>query len=317
MLDKLAKEPAAFGIQAAAELAARCERLQVSPELKQLREMVDYAAGTAIYATAAKELLIQPLRRRGIAFDAAHNWRSCGIQLYSLWQNLTTDQVEARMAELREQFKDNWRKTFPDDWDIDPKKLEALYKSGPELLVNGIHDWNEVSLAVRFFAAEQLAVPAREAGFFDWGGGDGITCLFARFCGIKDVHLFEPNAANRTFGKWLAGAIGLNDIQFHDGEPPRPPAGRRFGAGVCTEVLEHVIDPPAMMKHMYDLLVPGGVMFVTSSFGVPQDTHLKQNIKYAGKEQQLMMEAGFEQCMPADRAPVPFLPQWGFWRRPG
>jgi SAM-dependent methyltransferase len=317
MFDKLAHEPGKFAIQIAAELATRCEKLQVSPELKQLREMMDYAAGTAIYATAAKELLIQPLRRRNIAFDAARNWRGCGVELYALWQNMTTAHVEARMAELREQYKDNWRKTFPDDWDIDPKKLEALYKSGPELLVNNLHDWNDANLALRFFVAEQLATPAREAGFFDWGGGDGTTCLFARFCGIKDVHLFEPNAAGRTFAKWLASAIGLTDIHFHDQEPPRPPAGRRFGAGVCTEVLEHVIDPPAMIRHMYDLLVPGGVIFVSSSYGVPQDTHLKSNLKYAGKEAQLMTDAGFENCLPSDRLPMPFLPQWGFWRRPG
>ena len=77
-----------------------------------------------------------------------------------------------------------------------------------------------------------------------------------------------------------------------------------------------MIDPPAMIRHMYDLLIPGGILFVTSSFGVAQDTHLKQNLRYAGKEQQLMIDAGFQSCMPNQPAPVPFLPQWGFWQRP-
>jgi hypothetical protein len=316
MFDKLAREPGKFAVQVAAEIAARTERLQVSPELKQLRDLLDHAAGTAIYATAAKELLLQPLIRRKIPFDAK-NWSRCGTELYAVWQNTSVADVEARMAALREKYKNSWRETFPDDRDIDPKKLAALYKSGPELLVNNVHDWNDVSLALRFYVAEQLASVANQGGLFDWGGGDGITCLFARFCQAKDVHLFEPNAAGRGFAKWLAGELRMSDIQFHENDPARPPAGRRFAAGVCTEVLEHVVDPPAMVKHMYDLLIPGGVMFITSSFAVPQDTHLKQNQKYAGKEKQIMTDAGFEECTPTGRPPMPFLPQWGFWRRPG
>ena len=316
MFDKLSKAPGTLAVTIALDLARRAEELQVTPELQELRTALDYAAGTTIYAAAAKALLVQPLARHNIPFDGK-DWRGCAVRLYALWQGLTVGETEARMTALREQYTGNWRKTFPDDRDIDPNKLAALYKSSPALLVNGVHDWNELSLALRLFVAEQLAAAAGDAGVFDWGGSDGITCIFARHCGATDVHLHEPNAAARQFGKWLADAIGLDGIHFHEHDPARPPAGRRFGAGLCTEVLEHVIDPPAMVRHMYDLLVPGGVLFVTSSFAVPQDTHLKQNLKYAGKERQLMTDAGFEPCVPNERLPMPFLPQWGFWRRPG
>ena len=315
MYDKLGSEPGKFAVTVAMELAGRAEKLQVSPELKQLREMLDAAAGTTIYATAAKSLLVQPLLKRRLPVDIK-NWRSCGVALYALWQNITPAETEARMAALREQYKGSWRKTFDDDWDIDPRKLAALYKSSPPLLSNNVHDWNDVSLALRFFVAEQLAGVSGKAGIFDWGGGDGITCLFARHCGATDVHLYESNDGGRQFGQWLANDLGQDSIYFREEDPARPPAGRRFGAGICTEVLEHVIDPPAMVRYMYDLLVPGGVLFVTSSFAVPQDTHLKQNLQYAGKEREIMIDAGFESCLPAERLPMPFLPQWGFWRRP-
>ena len=62
--------------------------------------------------------------------------------------------------------------------------------------------------------------------------------------------------------------------------------------------------------------VPGGILFVTCSFGVPQDTHLKSNRKYSGPERRLMVEAGFEPCTPNVNPPTPFLAQWGFLRRP-
>jgi hypothetical protein len=315
MFDKLASEPGKYAVTVAAELAMRAERLQVSPELKQLREHLDYAAGTAIYATAAKSVLVQPLLQRKIPITAK-NWRAAAVELYALWQGTTAAEVETRMLALREKFQGTWQKTFPDDWDIDSRKLAALYKSSPALLSNNVHDWNDTSLALRYYVAEQLAGVAGPHGIFDWGGGDGITCIFARHCGAKDVHLFESNDGGRQFGHWLANTLGQDAIHFHEQDPARPPAGRRFGAGICTEVLEHVIDPPAMVKYMYDLLIPGGVLFVTSSFAVPQDTHLKQNLQYAGKEQQIMTDAGFESCLPAERLPMPFLPQWGFWRRP-
>jgi hypothetical protein len=315
MFDKLARQPGTFAVAMALDLALRGEALDAGPELDQIRMALDYAAGTTIYSTRAKALLVRPLVRQNVKFDGK-DWRGCAVQLYALWHGIPTAEVEQRMAALREQYKGNWRKTFPDDCDIDERKLLALYKSSPALLVNGIHDWNEISLSLRFFVAEQLAAAAGDNGIFDWGGSDGISCIFARHHGATDVHLHEPNPAARAFGKWLAEALGLDGIAFHEHDPARPPAGRRFGAGICTEVLEHVVDPPGMIRHMYDLLVPGGILFVTSSFGVPQDTHLKQNVKYAGRERQLMVEAGFEPCAPNVPPPTPFLPQWGFWRRP-
>ncbi len=90
----------------------------------------------------------------------------------------------------------------------------------------------------------------------------------------------------------------------------------RFGAGLSTEVLEHVIDPPAMLRTCFNLLEPGGVMFVTSSFGIPGPQHLRSNARYAGHEGELMRSVGFVPFTPPKPAPIPFLPSWGFWQRP-
>lgn len=317
MLAELSKSPHEFASAVAHELGRRAATLEVD-NIDNVVAALVMAGRMSAYSSRAKAFLTQPLRDRKIPFDP-QDWRSCGIKLYALWQSTRPAEVERRMAELREKHKNAWRDTFPDDWNIDEQKLRDLYRSGPELLVNGIHAWNETSIALRYYVAEQLAPltsSAPGAGFFDWGGSDGITCLFARHHGARNVHLFEPNANAQALGKWMVPALRLDDIHFHTDDPELPPKGQRFAAGVCTEVLEHVVDPPRMMRQFYELLSPGGVIFVTSSFGVPQDTHLKSNLKYAGKEKQMMQEAGFKEWTPPLAPPCPFLPSWGFWLKP-
>ena len=179
MFKRLSHKPGEFAVAMALEIALRAVSLEVGPDLQQFRNNLEFAVGTTIYSTHAKSLLVQPLRKQKISVDGT-DWRACAVNLYALWQGVTPPDVEQRMAGLREDFKDNWRKTFPDDLDIDEQKLRRLYQSSPALLVNGIHDLNDISLALRFFVAEQLAIAANGQGVFDWGGSDGICCLFAR-----------------------------------------------------------------------------------------------------------------------------------------
>lgn len=42
--------------------------------------------------------------------------------------------------------------------------------------------------------------------------------------------------------------------------------GARFDVIVCTEVLEHVLQPFAAVNQLFDLLAPGGVLLVTTPF---------------------------------------------------
>ena len=197
MFEKLTRQPGTFAVAMALELAMRAESLDAGPDLDRFRTALEYAVGTTVYSTRAKALLVRPLVRQAIKIDGT-DWRACAVQLYGLWQGIPPAEVEQRMAALREQFKGNWQKNFPNDWEIDERKLLALYKSSPALLVNGVHDWNDVSLALRYFVAEQLTIAAGSQGIFDWGGSDGITCIFARHLGATDVNLYEPNPAARV-----------------------------------------------------------------------------------------------------------------------
>lgn len=314
MLADLSKDATGYAAALVNALAARRARLDPT-QLDEIVTAANFAFRTVAYATKARSVLVQPLRDRNIDVDG-NDWRGNVIKLYALWQKMRPAEVEKRMAELAEANKDSWRKAFPDEWDVDEARLLAAYKAGEALQINGAHAWPETSTAIRFYAAEQIAPLVGDRGFFDWGGSDGLSCMFACHHGARDVHLHEPNANNRAFCNWLSGQLAMK-IETHEEAPPPPErGGRQFGAGFCTEVLEHVVDPQGMMRRFHDLLVPGGVMFVTSSFGVPQDSHLAQNRKFSGKEKDMMREAGLIEWNPPVPPPMPMLPQWGFWQRP-
>ena len=61
------------------------------------------------------------------------------------------------------------------------------------------------------------------------------------------------------FARTKFPGIEFVNCQFEDFEPVE-----KFGAVYCSEVLEHMVDPRAFTKKIYDLLVPGGLLFLTT-----------------------------------------------------
>jgi SAM-dependent methyltransferase len=69
-----------------------------------------------------------------------------------------------------------------------------------------------------------------------------------------------------------------------------------FDAAVCIEVLEHVPDPPAIMRGLHRALKSGGIALITESFesiGDDFPSHLPSNFQYAGRTHKLMEAIGF------------------------
>ena len=69
-----------------------------------------------------------------------------------------------------------------------------------------------------------------------------------------------------------------------------------FDAVVCIEVLEHVPNPPAVMRKLYRALKDEGIALITESFesiGDEFPSHLPENFQYAGRTHQLMEDLGF------------------------
>ncbi len=112
-------------------------------------------------------------------------------------------------------------------------------------------------------ALRQHGVGAEQA-VLDVGCGDGaltgllIIELNASAAGI-DTTALSLDLAKREFGKRKLAA----DFRLIDGYR-YPFADASFTAVVCSDVIEHVREPDAMLKEMWRVLSPGGILVVTT-----------------------------------------------------
>ncbi len=117
--------------------------------------------------------------------------------------------------------------------------------------------------------------------------GDGIgydlTRLYGHFGHAKFYYFDVPGSktydvAIKRFKKYN---IEVNLINDYNDIPYE-----FFDVVVCLEVLEHLPDPPEAINNIYKFLKTNGVVLVTESFdnvGSNFPTHLKSNVKYAGR----------------------------------
>ncbi len=123
--------------------------------------------------------------------------------------------------------------------------------------------------------------------------------------------LIEPVGYVTTYiGLDFAGnAIHKNkpDICWHDGRIPL--ADNSVDSAICTEVLEHCPDPSSVLKEIFRVLRPGGVLFLSVPFlwplhEVPNDHYrytpfaLKRHLDSAGfSKVQLKATGGWNACL--------------------
>ncbi len=120
-----------------------------------------------------------------------------------------------------------------------------------------------------------------------------------------------------TFARWrdqeagIEGAEYLPESQLCEEIEAHT---NQYDFGVCTEVLEHVIDVEETVERMAKLIRPGGLLYQTASFGLyPHLSHLKPNLRFAGKEDELMASVGFERV--ELNIPIPALDSQRLYRR--
>jgi 2-polyprenyl-3-methyl-5-hydroxy-6-metoxy-1,4-benzoquinol methylase len=119
------------------------------------------------------------------------------------------------------------------------------------------HWWWRTREAAILAELRRLRPPAPSEGrrILDVGCGDGL--FFDRLSAFGEVEGVEPDASLlRAEGPWRRA---IHAVPFDEGFRP----GHRFDAILMLDVLEHMQQPAAALRHALRLLAPGGVVIIT------------------------------------------------------
>jgi SAM-dependent methyltransferase len=137
--------------------------------------------------------------------------------------------------------------------------------------------WPHHHRMLRFYRSAFLATAEPENGrFAEWGVGHGLLAAEALLrWPSAGAYLLDLSDHSLAFARCLLDAAGLGRrCTLVKGDVLRmddlPPASRL----VCSEVLEHVPDPGALLRRVRSSLVPGGLAFLTAAVNAPQSDHV-------------------------------------------
>jgi SAM-dependent methyltransferase len=145
--------------------------------------------------------------------------------------------------------------------------------------------------------AARLPSGARVLCFGDGMGFDSAALAERGFA----VTCYDVSGPGLEFARRIFDWNRL-DVEIVTSEPNLP--AESFDAIVCLDVLEHVPDPPAVVRRFSAWLREGGLLAVHAPFfhvDATRPTHLAANRQYAGRIRSLYGAAGFgviEHCGP-------------------
>ncbi|OON93151.1 MAG: hypothetical protein ATN31_01090 [Candidatus Epulonipiscioides saccharophilum] len=234
--------------------------------------------------------------------------------LYSLYLNKPITEIKQLVHNIQSSQQERWNLLVPDQDNITVDQLNAYY-DGEEFPSEIINITSGLPLAYRTLPA----LIQKQFGFkrvFDFGGNIGISLsVLANNDPTSKYTLIELNTQAMHFAKWRNNLIGLTNIDYINSNTLNKDTLKgQFDFGICTEVLEHLYDVEAILEIISNLLEPGGVLFLTASFGYyPHPGHLKKNVKYAGHEDLLLSKFGFTPIKL--NLPIPLLNSFHIYRK--
>ncbi len=152
----------------------------------------------------------------------------------------------------------------------------------------------------------------------DVGCGDGALAGWLAKAGARITGI-EPEADGRRLAREMFKKRGLFGDFIASAGDLNP---ERFDIAVCSDVIEHVEDPRALLKEIHRLLKPGGRLVVTTPIRLtetPLDPHHVQ--EFFPGEFQALVETEFNDVVLDKHIPMPGLMlyywrPWFFLRRP-
>lgn len=142
---------------------------------------------------------------------------------------------------------------------------------------------NRLKRKLRRWVARDLAAArgGKPLEILSVGDGLGFDCLYLASKGHR-VTYFELPGLSERFARRLFEKRGAAIPMLTDpGALPKD----GYDAITCFDVLEHVPDPPAIVRNLAACLRPGGRLYVSAPFYMIlpwYPTHLRSNTRYAG-----------------------------------
>ena len=116
-------------------------------------------------------------------------------------------------------------------------------------------------------AIGRAAIPVRSVLDLGCGTGPLSFCLAQRCDHVLGVDISAQAIDSCEQG---ARALGIDNVEFRVGRLEDIEDGLRFDMIVCSEVLEHLPDDSAALRHLFKMLLPGGVLVLsTPSINAP------------------------------------------------
>lgn len=221
-------------------------------------------------------------------------------RLYATYAKSTPAEMAAVAAKTVEIFNTRWKELVTDEDDLTTEFLKDFYDSLPFPIGCTLRKLNQDNYhlayhALPFWAAAHLKPKAA----FDFGGNTGLMTTLMAANGAGRCLLVDFSTKILDFARWKDQRMGISNVEYLelDAAVAAVPAQfkERFDYGVCTEVMEHVLDVEKAVAAMAALLKKDGILFFSASFGhYPHPSHLRRNVMFAGKEDELLRRHGLQ-----------------------
>lgn len=244
--------------------------------------------------------------------------KACLWAMYAEFTGRSVAELQADRPQWDERLRQLWRQCVPDEDHVTAEQLTAYHDALSMPEADGMLEmirsrYGLACRAVPVSLARQLDCQAA----FDYGGGAGWSAAALGHAGVPTVTLIEKSPQQLEFARWRNAAARTPAVQCLSEDELIVEIDKFTGLyefGMCTEVLEHVLDVESTVERLARMLKPGGYLFMSASFGkYPHASHLKANVHRSGRENELMAEHGFQSIELDSTFPLPI--QGGLYRR--
>lgn len=172
------------------------------------------------------------------------------------------------------------------------EELDKFYNESDAFLYETSY-WNSTAVKQSLIetVVAKLGTPKKQVLCF--GDGLGFDSTRLTLAGHKCLY-YEPGKVQQQFAReiWKRNKVEVTMLKSLDEISPDS-----LEAIVCLDVLEHVPDPPELVKSFVKWLKPGGILITSSPFALVGDywpTHLKSNVKYSGNDEAVFGGVGLK-----------------------